>query len=43
MGLEIRPLAEPLGALVHGWNPAAELRSQDRTDILQSLRQYQVL
>jgi taurine dioxygenase/pentalenolactone F synthase len=43
MTLEIRPLAEPLGAIVHGWNPTAELSSQDRADILQSLRQYQVL
>ena len=43
MALEIRPLAEPLGALVHGWNPTVELSSQDRSDILQGLRQYQVL
>jgi len=43
MTLEIRPLAEPLGALVYGWNPRAELSSQDRVDILQGLRQYQVL
>ena len=41
--LEIRPLAQPLGALVHGWNPRTELSSQDRADILQGLRQYQVL
>ena len=38
MALEIWPLAEPLGALVHGWNPTVELSSQDRSDILQGLR-----
>ncbi len=43
MRLEVRPLAEPLGAIVRGWNPKAELSAQDHTDILQGLRQYQVL
>lgn len=43
MALEIRPLPEPLGALVYGWNPREELSAQDRADILQGLRQYQVL
>ena len=43
MALDIRPLAAPLGALVSGWNPQAELGSQEHADILRGLRQYQVL
>ncbi len=43
MRLEVRPLAEPLGAIVRGWDPKAELSAQDHADILQGLRQYQVL
>ncbi len=43
MALEIQPLAAPLGALVYGWNPKAELSAQDHGDILRGLRQYQVL
>ena len=43
MTLDIRPLAAPLGALVHGWNPKADLSSREHGDILRGLRQYQVL
>jgi alpha-ketoglutarate-dependent taurine dioxygenase len=41
--LKVRPLAEPVGAIVSGWNPKVELSTQDQTDILRGLRQYQVL
>ena len=43
MALDIRPLAAPLGAFVHGWNPKVEISSQDHADVLRGLRQHQVL
>jgi taurine dioxygenase len=43
MRLELRPLPEPFGAIVSGWNPEEELTSQDRETILRALRQHLVL
>ena len=43
MRLEIRPLAEPVGAIVTGWNPADELAPENRDELLRALRQYLVL
>lgn len=43
MNFEIRPLAEPLGATVHGWEPGAPLEGEDHARILRALRRYLVL
>ncbi len=43
MALEIQPLAQPLGAMVRGWNPAHALGSEEEAQLLRSLRQYLVL
>lgn len=43
MMLEIKPLDAPLGALVHGWNPQAELSPIDEGLIRQALQDWQVL
>ena len=43
MRLEILPLQEPVGALVHGWRPDEELTAQDRETIVAGLREHLVL
>jgi len=41
--LEILPLQEPVGALVHGWGPNEDLTTQDRATIAAGLREHLVL
>ncbi len=43
MALEVKPLDEPVGALVHGWQPKEELSSPDKAAIRDGLRHHQVL
>ncbi len=43
MRLEIRPLQEPVGALVHGWRPDEELTAMDCDTIVAGLREHLVL
>lgn len=43
MAIEVKPLDAPLGAIVHGWVPAAELSDADEKCIRQGLQQRQVL
>jgi len=43
MGLEVKPLDAPLGAVVTGWNPQTELSSADQAIIKQGLAERQVL
>ena len=43
MRLEVRPLSEPVGAIMTGWNPDEELAPEDRETILRGLRQHLVL
>ena len=39
MGVEIRALPEPFGAIVKGWSPDRELAAADRETIERALRQ----
>ncbi len=43
MRLQINPLQEPVGALVHGWQPEEKLTDQDRDAIVAGLREHLVL
>ncbi len=43
MAIEVKPLDAPLGAIVYGWNPKAELSGADEASIRQGLQQRQVL
>jgi alpha-ketoglutarate-dependent taurine dioxygenase len=43
MGIEVRALAEPIGAIVNGWSPEREPSAADRETIERALRQYLVL
>ena len=43
MTLEITPLDAPLGAMVRGWNPKAELSSADLGLLRQAMREHLVL
>ena len=43
MDLQVTPLNEPLGALVHGWDPSQTLSSNDGTTIRRSLQEHSVL
>lgn len=43
MDLEVTPLNEPLGALVHGWDPSQTLGSNECTAIRRSLQEHSVL
>lgn len=43
MHLEVKPLAEPVGALVRGWRPEEELSPEVHAQLLRALRQYLVL
>ncbi len=43
MRLEVTPLQEPVGALVHGWRPDEHLSAQDRATIVAGLREHLVL
>ena len=43
MDLEVTPLNEPLGALVHGWDPSQALSSNECTTIRRSLQEHSVL
>ena len=43
MDLEVTPLNEPLGALVHGWDPSQTLGSNECTAIRGSLQEHSVL
>ncbi len=43
MTLEIRPLAEPLGAHVYGWEPGVPLDDEERASLVRALRRYSVL
>ena len=43
MDLQVMPLNEPLGALVHGWDPSQALGSNECTTIRRSLQEHSVL
>jgi len=43
MRLEILPLQEPVGALVHGWRPDEKLTARDQAAIVAGLREHLVL
>ncbi len=43
MAIEVKPLDAPLGAIVLGWNPKAELSDGDEAAIRQAMQQHQVL
>lgn len=43
MALEITPLDAPLGAMVQGWNPKAELSSDDLGRLRRAMREHLVL
>lgn len=43
MPLEIKPLEQPLGALVHGWDPSRPLADSDEKWVRKGLHEHQVL
>lgn len=43
MAIEVKPLDAPLGAIILGWVPGAELSDADEKRIRQGLQQHQVL
>lgn len=43
MAIEVKPIDAPLGAIVQGWNPKAELSDGDEAAIRQALQLHQVL